>query len=62
MNNKEYNSLIEDAKNIGILNIEISGNESFPSVYDAIEEVKQINLNFKYLAKESKRLQSNPKK
>lgn len=52
----------EDIKKLGIINIEASGDLTPAYVCDAVDAVKEINLNFKELAEESKRLQSNPLK
>ncbi len=46
--------LKKDIKALGIINIEADGNLSPELLHDAVEAVKEANLNFKELAEKSR--------
>ncbi|QTQ13551.1 hypothetical protein HRQ91_03245 [Treponema parvum] len=54
MESKEIKELQKEMKSLGILNIEADGDLSIGLLRDAIDAVKETNLNFKELAEKSK--------
>lgn len=63
MNNTiEIQKLEQEAKALGILNIEASGELTPAYVKDAIDAVKAINVNFKELAAQARKNMENPLK
>lgn len=52
----------KDIKNLGIMGIETSGSVLPDDIYDAVRAVKEVNLNFKDLAKQAEKYRNNPEK
>lgn len=62
MDEMSVKELQKEMSDLGILNIEASGELTSSCVKDAIDVVKSINLDFHQLAEEAKRKRSNPLK
>ena len=55
MESRKIKDLQKEMKSLGILNIEADGDLSIDLISDAIDAVKETNLNFKELAEQSKK-------
>lgn len=52
----DVKELQKEMKSLGILNVEADGELSLELLKDAVDAVKEINLNFKDLAEKSKEM------
>ncbi len=62
MANEKMKNVQAEIKRLGILNIEASGDLTPDAICDAVDAVKEINLNFKELAKKAAQYRTNPQR
>lgn len=62
MANEKMKNVQAEIKRLGILNIEASGALTPDVICDAVDAVKEINLNFKELAKKAAQYRTDPQK